>query len=551
MTHIDAVDPAAVAAVSLGSVMPSGPAAAVSLGARMTGALGADLPLAAPAAPLFRAGGLRPAAPSALPAAVGLPSAVPLPVPSTPARSAALVPLVAALVAGMAQLLTDDSGVTVVEAGATGAGGAATAVAGWSLWRASGSERVRLGRLMLVLAGWTLTQLARVGLGPAPTVASARLAVAAGALAAPLLAALALATVARSTPLTVDLGALSGLSGTGLGGEAGVVLARRRHGVNGPRERGRTSVVTRAATAAVAGAPLAVGDGRSLEARLAASLATASRQGWDVAGFDVHYQPIVRLSDGAVVALEALARWTEPGRGPVPPLTFVAAAEDGGLVTALDEFVLGRACAEVAAGMPGVAGEGAPRLHVNVSASRLSDPALLDAFRRALGVSGLDPSRLVIEITETARIRDLAAAARVLEAVRALGPSVAMDDVGAGHTTLAALHQLPVNIVKLDRGLIENPLGPGRAARLGRSVITVARSLGAVVVAEGIERRAQRADLALLGCELGQGYLFARPAPLAALSPLLRPTVLAHPTEPPHPGPVVVAHEAPEAGRRP
>jgi EAL domain-containing protein (putative c-di-GMP-specific phosphodiesterase class I) len=267
--------------------------------------------------------------------------------------------------------------------------------------------------------------------------------------------------------------------------------------------------------------PLAASDGPSLGARLATALTTAGNRGWAAAGFDVHYQPIVRLSDAAVVGLEALARWTEPGHGPVPPMTFVAAAEDGGLVATLDEFVLGRACAEVAAGLPGAPGQPAPRLHVNVSASWLAYPGLPEVFGRVLGSSGLDPRRLVIEITETSRIRDLGAAARVLEAVRALGPSVAMDDVGAGYTTLAALHELPVNIVKLDRGLVENPLGPGRAARLGRSVIQVARSLDAVVVAEGIERRAQRADLALLGCELGQGYLFARPAPLAALAPLL------------------------------
>jgi EAL domain-containing protein (putative c-di-GMP-specific phosphodiesterase class I) len=483
----------------------------------MTGPRGADLVVGQPVAPLFRSGALRPAAPSALPAAVGLPSTVRLPVPTAPARSAALVPLVAALVAGLAQWLTDDGGVTVVEAGATGAGVAATGVAGWSLWQASASERIRLGRLTLVLAGWTLTQLARVGLGPAPTVASARAAVAAGALAAPLLAALALATLPRSLVLAGEVG------GAGSGGASAPGRARGHHAASRPRVRTRLPALVEAAGRPVARAPLGAGGSRSLEARLAASLATASRDGWDVAGFDVHYQPIVRLSDGAVVALEALARWTEPGHGPVPPLTFVAAAEDGGLVAALDEFVLGRACAEVATGIPGLAGQPAPRVHVNISATRLADPTLPDRFRQALSVSGLDPSRLVIEITETARIHDLDAAARVLEEVRALGPSIAMDDVGAGHTTLAALHQLPVNIVKLDRELIENPLGPGRPARLARSVITVARSLGAVVVAEGIERRAQRADLALLGCELGQGYLFARPAPLAALGPLLRP----------------------------
>ncbi|OHV38189.1 diguanylate phosphodiesterase [Pseudofrankia sp. EUN1h] len=421
----------------------------------------------------------------------------PAPASPVPARPAAVVPLLAALVAGLARVVTDDSAVTVVEAGAAGAGVAATGVAGWSLWRAAAADRGWLRRLTMTLAGWTVLQAAGVGLGYAPASGFARAAVAAGALAAPLLAAAALVILPRPLPAGVvavaDLGAALGAGAEQVGKRAAQV------GVS------RAGKVT----------------GAALGVRLAEALVTVRRHGWDEAGFDVHYQPIVRLLDGAVVGLEALARWTEPGRGPVPPLTFVAAAEDGGLVGTLDELVLGRACAEVAAVLPSGQGTPAPRLHVNVSASRLADLALPDVFARAFAASGLDPRRLVVEITETFRITDLAVAARVLEAVQALGPSIAMDDVGAGHTTLAALHELPVNVVKLDRGLIENPLGPGRASRLGRSVITVARSLGAVVVAEGIERRAQRADLALLGCELGQGYLFARPAPLAALAPLL------------------------------
>jgi EAL domain-containing protein (putative c-di-GMP-specific phosphodiesterase class I) len=222
----------------------------------------------------------------------------------------------------------------------------------------------------------------------------------------------------------------------------------------------------------------------------------------------------VRLGDGAVVAVEALARWTEPGRGPIPPGTFVAAAEDGGLVHALDDLVLGRACAEVALAYPGASGL---RLHVNVSASRLGDATLPDSVARVLAGSRFDPRRLVVEITETSRIRDLEAAAGVLDRVRGLGVAVALDDVGAGYSTLAALHQLPIDVVKLDRTLIERPMDGSRAAVLRRSMINMAHALGAVVVAEGIERRAQIAELALLGCDLGQGFLFARPGPLAEL----------------------------------
>jgi EAL domain-containing protein (putative c-di-GMP-specific phosphodiesterase class I) len=102
--------------------------------------------------------------------------------------------------------------------------------------------------------------------------------------------------------------------------------------------------------------------------------------------------------------------------------------------------------------------------------------------------------------------------------VKGLGVAVALDDVGAGHSTLAALHHLPVDVVKLDRTLIEQPMDGSRASALRRSVIHVAHALGAVVIAEGIERRAQIAELALLGCDLGQGFLFARPGPLADLT---------------------------------
>jgi diguanylate cyclase (GGDEF)-like protein len=252
-----------------------------------------------------------------------------------------------------------------------------------------------------------------------------------------------------------------------------------------------------------------------LAGALATALATALRHGADSSGFDVHYQPIVSLGDGALVAVEALARWTEPGRGPVPPGEFVAVAEVGGLVAALDDLVLTWACRDVSRAFP--AGSRV-RLHVNVSATRLSDPGLLDSVAAALAGSGLDPCRLVVEITETGRIVDLDLAADVLGRIRRLGVAIALDDVGAGFSTIAALHRLPVDVVKLDRTLIARPMDGSRGAALRRSMIYVAHALGAVVVAEGIEHQRQIAELALLGCELGQGYLFARPAPLAELA---------------------------------
>ncbi|CAO5164642.1 Diguanylate cyclase (GGDEF) domain-containing protein [Frankia sp. AiPs1] len=284
-----------------------------------------------------------------------------------------------------------------------------------------------------------------------------------------------------------------------------VLLRRAGTALHTAKQTGKNRlVVYRPGLGMAPGAQLAEGT------HLADALATAlCRGGWS-AGFAVHYQPIVRLSDRRPVALEALARWTAPGRGPVPPGTFVTAAENSGIVGTLDDMIMGLACTEVALAFP----DSELRLHVNVSASRVANMTLLDSVARALASSRFDPSRLVVEITETSRLTDLRGAREVLDEVRALGVAVALDDVGAGHSTLAALHLLPVDVVKLDRTLVEPPRDGGRVAAMRRSMIALAHALGAVVVAEGIERETQIAELTELGCELGQGYLFARPAPL-------------------------------------
>ncbi|KQC36115.1 bifunctional diguanylate cyclase/phosphodiesterase [Frankia sp. ACN1ag] len=290
------------------------------------------------------------------------------------------------------------------------------------------------------------------------------------------------------------------------------LLRRADTAVHAAKRTGKNRlVVYRPGSCATPGTHLVAGT------HLADALATALRRGGRSAGFDVHYQPIVRLRDRRPVALEALARWTAPGRGPVPPGTFVAAAENGGIVGALDDMILTQACAEIAVAYP----DSTLRLHVNVSASRVADTTLLDSVARALAASRFDPRRLVVEITETSRIDDLHGAREVLDEVRALGVAVALDDVGAGNSTLAAMHLLPVDVVKLDRTLLEPPQDGGRAAAMRRSMIVLAHALGAVVVAEGIEHEGQIAELEELGCELGQGYLFARPGPLPL--PQIRP----------------------------
>ncbi|BCY13809.1 bifunctional diguanylate cyclase/phosphodiesterase [Actinoplanes sp. L3-i22] len=233
------------------------------------------------------------------------------------------------------------------------------------------------------------------------------------------------------------------------------------------------------------------------------------------AGFEVFYQPIVRLSDHATVAVEALARWTDPIAGPVHPDVFVTMAERTGLVSAIDDFVLNQACADAQAladryGRP-------IDVHVNVSAGRLGQQGLEDAVDAALARHAMPPSRLVVEITETLRIPDLPRAAAMVERLRARGVRVALDDFGSGYNALAQLHGMPVDTVKLDSTLTDVDTAPDRAGALCRSVLAICADLGITVVAEGIETGERAAALSGLGCPLGQGYLFGPPARLSDL----------------------------------
>ncbi|AGL19672.1 bifunctional diguanylate cyclase/phosphodiesterase [Actinoplanes sp. N902-109] len=233
-------------------------------------------------------------------------------------------------------------------------------------------------------------------------------------------------------------------------------------------------------------------------------------------GFEVHYQPIVNVTDGSVVAVEALARWTDPVAGPVDPDVFVTVAERTGLVAAIDDFVLNRACADATAL---AACYGRPvDVHVNVSAARLGQHGLAEGVLAALARHGVPAGRLVVEITETKRIPDLARAVEVAEELRRHGIRVALDDFGSGYNALAQLHSLPVDIVKLDSTLTDVDVAPDRAGVLCRSVLRICADLGIAVIAEGIETTARAGALAALGCEFGQGYLYGQPRPVHRLA---------------------------------
>ncbi len=229
-------------------------------------------------------------------------------------------------------------------------------------------------------------------------------------------------------------------------------------------------------------------------------------------GFSLAYQPVVRLPDATPVAVEALARWTAPNGTEIQPDAFVAAAEAAGLGAALDAMVLDLACSEVsAAGLDLI-------VHVNIGAARLGSLDFEQQVRTTLARHGMTPSQLILEITETVPVVDLADAAAQITRLNEMGIKVALDDFGAGYNSLTYLHALPVQIIKLDRGLAVGP-EPDRIVTLYRSVIRLCGALGLGVIAEGIESPAQADTVFAAGCRLAQGHLFGRAEPIAEMVP--------------------------------
>ena len=247
---------------------------------------------------------------------------------------------------------------------------------------------------------------------------------------------------------------------------------------------------------------------------LEADLATALRRG----ELHVEYQPVVQLPHGAVVGVEALARWTHPERGRIPPDEFVPIAEESGLIGTLGAFVLYTACAQaadwLAAGHP-------LDMAVNVSALEVTDPEWLPRLETVLAMSGLPPERLIIELTEGVFLDEPEAASVTLDAVRALGVRVSLDDFGTGFASLSYLRSLPFDTLKIDRSFVAGLPGDEDGRVLVEAVLEIARRFELDVVAEGVETQPQAALLASMGCGLAQGWHFGRPVPAADLIGLL------------------------------
>jgi diguanylate cyclase (GGDEF)-like protein len=305
----------------------------------------------------------------------------------------------------------------------------------------------------------------------------------------------------------VSVGACAGVALSGIGADAPLELLRKADvAVYAAKKRGPASIAVYAE---------ALERQRRADSELEEDLSMAVHG----LGGELHlrYQPIVDTGTGRLSAVEALVRWDRPGHGPVPPSVFIPIAETSNLVVELDRWVLDTATRQLAAwaGDPALADI---TLAVNISGVHLLHPSFATHVADALEASGIAPARLVLEVTETVLVTDLARAARQIDTVRALGVRIALDDFGTGFTGLAHLRSLTIDEIKIDRSFVEQLPGPvGRG--IVQMIIDLAEHLGIPTVAEGVETDEQLEALCAIGCRRIQGYLFAEPLDPDALVP--------------------------------
>jgi diguanylate cyclase (GGDEF)-like protein len=247
------------------------------------------------------------------------------------------------------------------------------------------------------------------------------------------------------------------------------------------------------------------------------SLETDLRTAFAEGNLDIAYQPVVRSADGSIVGVEALLRWTDPERGSVPALSMIAIAEQAGLINQLGAWVLERSCRDRGQWLrdrPTMPLD----LAVNVSPRQFMSQNFCRTVRQVLAETSMDPTSLILEVTENVFIDDVARATTLLAELKDLGVRLALDDFGTGFSSLSYLRKLPIDIVKIDQSFIadigEAPTGGAIVA----AVTNLAHVLGLQVTAEGVETQVQRDEVRAIGCEAAQGFFYARPMPATAVS---------------------------------
>jgi diguanylate cyclase (GGDEF)-like protein/PAS domain S-box-containing protein len=237
--------------------------------------------------------------------------------------------------------------------------------------------------------------------------------------------------------------------------------------------------------------------------------------------FVLHYQPIVTLEAGEAIGVEALIRWDHPERGLLGPNEFISLAEETGLIIPIGAWVLEEACRRARGWQREHGLHNRLRVSVNISARQFHHEDLVSDVSQALRASGLDPSCLVLEITESVLVRDAhSVVSRMLE-LKSLGVGFAVDDFGTGYSSLSYLKRFPIDVLKVDKSFVDDVGDSDRAAALAKAIVQLGQSLNLETVAEGIEKARQVDSLRALGCRYGQGFFFARPVPPEQMDALL------------------------------
>jgi diguanylate cyclase (GGDEF)-like protein/PAS domain S-box-containing protein len=245
------------------------------------------------------------------------------------------------------------------------------------------------------------------------------------------------------------------------------------------------------------------------------------RQALDRNELQLLYQPILMLDNGRVGEVEALLRWNHPRRGLVSPVTFIPVAETTGLIVPIGQWVLEEACRQLREWQIEYPTHPPLVMSVNLSGRQFQHPGLVADVARTIAASGINPQCLKLEITESVLMRDVETAVNTCVALKELGVQLAIDDFGTGYSSLGQLKRLPFDTLKIDRSFVDGLGRDEQDMAIVRSVVTLAKTLSLSVTAEGIETPLQEAHLRSLGCERGQGFLFARPQAPEAISPLL------------------------------
>jgi EAL domain-containing protein (putative c-di-GMP-specific phosphodiesterase class I) len=230
----------------------------------------------------------------------------------------------------------------------------------------------------------------------------------------------------------------------------------------------------------------------------------------------VHYQPVVDLPSGTLSGFEALVRWNHPNRGHLGPDQFIDLAEESGRIISIGGWVLQSASKQIAIWQRALGQD--LTIAVNLSARQIQDPTLIDKVHAALASSGLDPSCLVLEITESATMEDPMGAIQVLESLKDVGVGLAIDDFGTGYSSLSYLRHFPVDQLKVDKSFVSELVTNPEDLAIVSSVINLGHSLGLSIVAEGVETVDQLEKLCEMGCDQGQGFKWRRPADVRDVS---------------------------------